>query len=433
MNRTTRGSVAAASVIALAFLGACSSGGSGGTGTGSTSGSGSGQGTETLTLARFSGPWSDALVGVAKQFTEETGIQVHVDAVDYAQLQQKQILNMQGKTGEYDVVYVPENWYQQYIDAGYLSPLDDLLSDPAVAGDGFSFDDFNPTALGITTGEDGKVYGLPDSMQTDLICYDKDAFASAGLAEPTTWDTLLAAAKHFKEQGTGIAVPARQGTAIADMLITVARGNGADLFTADGKLDLTNDKVVEAAAYLQELMTYSLEGSTSWHYDETTKALQFGQAPLGVCLSGLASATEDPSQSKVAGKLAYQPMAYHTDLAGYMLTWNYSVTADSKHQEDAARFVAWLTSNAAQKAMVKAYPGPASLRNDLADDSELAASAPWLGAVKEGLDNAATPPLGASAQKLMDALGAALNGMFVNGTAPKDALSSVQDALAGDF
>lgn len=424
MNKTPiKIATALAAVAALALAGC---GGSKG-----TAGAGSSSSGQTLTLSRFAGPWSDASVEVLKDFTKQTGIKVRVDAIDYAQLQQKQILNMQGKTGAYDVVYVPENWYQQYIQAGYLSPLDDLLKDPSI-GSTVSTSDYAKTAISITSSG-GKLYGLPDSTQTDLLCYDKDKLSQAGLQPPKTWNDLLTVSKYFKEHGSGIAMPARQGTAIVDMLITLAKGNDSNVLTADGKLNLTDPGVVQAAQFLQQLMQYALPGSTSWHYDETTKALQFGQAPIGVCLSGLASATEDPKQSKVAGKLAYEPMPYNKTLAGYLLTWNYSVTADSKHQQDAAKLVAWLTSKDAQAKMWSLYPGPLSLRNDQFNDSAQAAKFPWLPAVKQGLDNAATPPLGPNAAKLFDALGAALNGNYVNHSDPAGALKKVQDQLASDF
>ncbi|MDR1432011.1 MAG: sugar ABC transporter substrate-binding protein [Propionibacteriaceae bacterium] len=389
--------------------------------------SGTGEPATTLTISRFAGPWADALTEVVKGFTEETGIQVRVDAIDYAQLQQKQTLNMGEKTGEYDVVYVPENWYSQYIAAGYLEALDDNLSDPAITGQ------YVPTAMDILKGADGLVYGLPDSVQTDLMCYNTDAFAEAGLEIPATWDEMLPVAKHFKDAGTGIAMPARQGTAAADVLITLAQGNGGSVLKPDGSLNLTSPEVVEAATFNQELVKYSVDGSTSWHFDESVKALQFGEAPLGVCLSGLASALEDAAQSKVVGKLAYRPMPYKKAVGGYLLTWNYSVAADSKHKAEAVKLVEWLSGQAAQRAMLEAYPGPVSLRNDLFEDASLGEKYPWIPAIKETLSNSTPPPLSTGSAKFMDAVGAAMNGVFVNGTDPKTALAEAEKQLEGDF
>ncbi|MDR1441554.1 MAG: sugar ABC transporter substrate-binding protein [Bifidobacteriaceae bacterium] len=394
---------------------------------GSSPGGKDGSGGGPLTISRFAGPWADALTEVVKDFTAETGIEVRVDAIDYAQLQQKQVLNMSGKTGEYDVVYVPENWYTQYLAEGYLEPLGGHLSSPEVA------DQFVPTAVEITTGEDGELYGLPDSVQTDLMCFNKTDMADAGLAIPATWEEILPVAQHFKTEGSGIALAGRQGTANADMLITLTQGNGGSVLKADGTLNLTSPEVVEAATFMADLMKYSVDGSTSWHWDEALKAIQFGEAPLGTCLSGLASALEDPGQSKVAGDVAYSAMPYNKEIGGYLLTWNYSVAADSKNKADAVKLVEWLTSEEAQRGMLEAYPGPVSLRADLFDDASLAEQYPWIPAIKSTLDNATPPPLSTGSAKFMDTVGAALSRVFVDGVAPATALADAEKQLAPDF
>ena len=46
----------------------------------------------TLTVSRWSGQSADAQAELMKQFTEETGIKVNLDAVDWTQLKQKQVL-----------------------------------------------------------------------------------------------------------------------------------------------------------------------------------------------------------------------------------------------------------------------------------------------------------------------------------------------------
>lgn len=387
---------------------------------------------ETLTIARWAGPHADTSIELIKEFTKETGINVRVDAIDYAQLKQKQTLNLQSKTGDYDLVYVPAAWYQEYIDAGYLEPLNDFLDDPELAGADYDFTDFIPASTDITS-KDGNVYGLPDIMQTDLLVYDTDALATAGLDVPKTWDEALAVAAYFKEEGTGIALPARQGDAIVDVFSTLAKGNDAALFDADGALDLTNPKVVEAAQFIQDLTAQSVDGSTGWHYDEVAKAMQFGQAPIGITISGLFSALEDPAQSQVAGKLGYAPLPYNDSVSGYLATSSYSVAADSKHKEDAFKLAAWLTSKETEKKMIQAYPGHLSARASVFDDESLAADAPWMPAVKETLANATTVPLQANAAALIDALGVGLNGMVVNGTAPDAVMQDVQSQLATQF
>ncbi|MFF5293987.1 ABC transporter substrate-binding protein [Paractinoplanes globisporus] len=404
-------------IAALVLLAAgCGSGDNGTGGTGSD---------VTLTVSRWAGPAAEAEVQLLKDFTKQTGIKVRVDAIDYAQLKQKQTLAAQNKTGDYDLLYVPEAWYQEYNKAGYLVALDQYLDAADKA-------DFNSTALDITSSG-GKIYGLPDFLQSPLLVYNKDEFAAKNVQVPKNWDELLAAAKVFKDKGTGIAFPGRQGSAVVDVLSVVAKGDGGGLFDAGGKLALTSQPVVDSAAFLTSLMKQSLDGSAGWHYDETTKAVQFGQAPLAICVSGLFSVAEDPAQSKVAGKLGYAPIPYQQTAAGLLATWSYSIPVGSKHEKEAYQLASWLTSKDTQVKMIQAFPGHLSLRTSVFDDPSLAAKAPWLPAVKETLANATTPPLSANGAKLTDALGAGMNGLFVKGGDPAQMLQSVQQQLASDF
>jgi multiple sugar transport system substrate-binding protein len=292
--------------------------------------------------------------------------------------------------------------------------------------------DFNKTAMDITSSN-GKIYGLPDFLQTDLLVYNKDEFAKNNVQVPKTWADLVAASKVFHDKGTGIAFPGRQGNAVVDVLSIVAKGDGGGLFDASGKLTLNTPPVQDGAKFLTDLMKQSLKGSAGWHYDETTKAIQFGQAPLGICISGLFSVAEDPAQSKVAGKLGYAPIPYQTSPAGLLATWNYSIPVGSKHPKEAFQLAQWLTSKDTQVKMIQAFPGHLSLRNSVFDDASLQSKAPWMPVVKATLDNAATPPLSANGAKLTDALGAGMNGVFVKGGDPVAMLQSTQNQLASDF
>jgi multiple sugar transport system substrate-binding protein len=420
--RKVRGSAAIATAVLLAAgTVGCAGGPTGGQG-------GGGGGDVTLTISRWAGPHADAQVEILKEYTEETGVEVRIDGIDYAQLQQKQTLNMTGKTGEYDLIYVPENWFRQYEAAGYLLPLSDKVDAEELA-------DFNPVAIEIASDDEGNVYGLPDLVQTFATTYNKEILEAEGLEAPETWDEILAVAKHFKDQGTGIALPFRQGGSILDLLNTFTHSAGGSLFTSDGKLDITSPEAVEAAAFMKELAKYAVEGSMGWHVDETTKAIQFGQAPIAFCISGLFSVAEDPAESTVAGKLGYAPLPHKegNDPVGYLSFWSYSVPQDSKHQEEAVALAEWLTSTEVQKKMALAFPGHLSLRQSLEGDTELAEVQPWADVTAAGLSNAVPPPLQENAPKLYEAAGAALNGMIVNDEDPEAVLQRLQDKFVDQF
>ncbi len=386
----------------------------------------------TLTVSRWAGPQADAQKKLLDEYAARTGVTVKFDAIDYGQLKQKQTLNMSTKTGEYDLIYVPEAWFGEYSKAGYLAKLDDYVKDAKLTGDGWDFADFTKAGLDVYTAG-GSLQALPYFVQTPLLVYDKDALKQAGLEEPKSWDDLLKVSKHFKDAGSGIALPYRQGSAITNIMAILLAGNGTGFFDADGKLDLTQPAVIETVKFMQDLGKFSLNGSNGWHWDEVNKALQFGQAPMGITASGLFKALEDADESNVAGKLGYAAIPYHKQPAGLLQTWAWAVPADSKNKEEAFKLAAWLDSKQALTEMSQADPSFISFRASLASDPEIAKKAPWLATANTVLANGVTLPLQPAAPQLLDALATGLSGVVTNGDDPAKMLDGVQKSQASKF
>jgi multiple sugar transport system substrate-binding protein len=384
-----------------------------------------------LVISRWAGPHADDQAAVLKQFENETGIRVRMDAIDYFQLRQKQTLNLSGKTGAYDLVWAQEVWLPEYVSAGYLLPLDDFVKDQSLSGKDFDLPDFNPNLIKINT-INGKLYALPTFVQTPLMVYNKELLTKAGLQPPKTWEETLAVARAWHDKGKGIALPAKQGLAAVDIWIAMARSNNGNYFNSEGKLQLVTEPNIATVQFWKDLVTVAIKGSTNWHFDEVNKALQFAEAPIGLSISGLCGALEDEQQSKVAGKLGYAALPYKIRPFGTLSFWSWGVTADSRHPKEAYRLAAWLTSKAIEKQM-SLKDGQIAARQSLYKDPELVAKAPWLPGVAEALQNADTQPLHKNAPKLMDAMAAALSAVAVNGEDPKGQLEQVQKTLAADF
>jgi multiple sugar transport system substrate-binding protein len=384
-----------------------------------------------LVISRWAGPHADDQAAILKQFENETGIHVRMDAIDYFQLRQKQTLNLSGKTGAYDLIWAQEVWLPEYVSSGYLLPLDDFVQDPALSGKDFDLQDFNPNLVKINT-INGKLYALPTFVQTPLMVYNKELLQKAGLQPPKNWEETLTVAKLLHEKGKGIALPAKQGLAAVDIWIAMARSNNGNYFNEEGKLQLVTEQNIETVQYWKDLVAVAMKGSTNWHFDEVNKALQFGEAPIGLTISGLCGALEDEQQSKVAGKLGYAALPYKIRPFGTLSFWSWGVAADSRHPKEAYRLAAWLTSKSIEKQM-SLKDGQIAARQSLYSDPELVAKAPWLPGVAEALKNADTQPLHKNAPKLMEAMAAALSAVAVNGDNPKEQLEQVQKALVSEF
>jgi multiple sugar transport system substrate-binding protein len=122
--------------------------------------------------------------------------------VDYqpipADFQTKLKASMAGGTAP-DVFYVDDQLMTAFGPTGQLLPLDDYMAEAGV-----SRDDFIPALLSIFT-LDGQTYALPKDWGTLGLVYLPEAFADAGIDEPTadwTWDDLKAAADAIAAKGT---------------------------------------------------------------------------------------------------------------------------------------------------------------------------------------------------------------------------------------
>jgi len=98
-----------------------------------------------------------------------------------------------------DVFYVDDQLMTAFGSTGQLLALDEFMDEAGV-----SRDDFIPALLSIFT-LDGKTYALPKDWGTLGLVYLPEAFAEAGIDEPTadwTWDDLKAAAEAIAAKGT---------------------------------------------------------------------------------------------------------------------------------------------------------------------------------------------------------------------------------------
>lgn len=106
-----------------------------------------------------------------------------------------------------DLMYM---WnFPAYKDA--LLPLDDMIARDAAE---MNLDDI-PAGLMNISKIDGNIYGMPAGFTTQVVFYNKDMFAAAGVPEPQagwTWDDLRADAAKFRNEGEkvyGFAVDAK--------------------------------------------------------------------------------------------------------------------------------------------------------------------------------------------------------------------------------
>lgn len=89
-----------------------------------------------------------------------------------------------------DVFYVDSAVAPEWIEEGFLMPLDDYISET-----GFDTSAFYEGYLDAFRGPDDAIYGLPKDASTLAMFYNEDMLADAGVEPPTNWEELAAAAE----------------------------------------------------------------------------------------------------------------------------------------------------------------------------------------------------------------------------------------------
>lgn len=253
----------------VASLAACGGGDSGGGGGGSSADS------ITVWIEEDLPDRVAATQAIIDDFTAASGVKVKLVAV--AEDQFNQILTSSAAAGTLpDVIGglplggVRTLSVNELIDTDAVGQvLDDL--DPAT---------FSDSALSLTSDGDTPL-AVPSESWIQLLLYRKDLFDAAGLAAPTTYDAILAAAKTLDSPDvagfTGANVP---GDAFTEQTFEeIGLGNDCQLVAESGDVTFDSGQCVEALDFYGQLMqNYTVSGAQDV---DTTRATYFaGQAAM---------------------------------------------------------------------------------------------------------------------------------------------------------
>ncbi len=379
---------------------------------------------QELLISRWAGPHGDDLKDVVEEYPNG---EVTVDDIDYGSLRQKQLTSFQAAqgSGNYDAVWVASQWMKEYAEAGYIMALDDLIAE----------NDFDTSiyagGLFDAVQFDGKTYGLPTFAQTLILAYDSAAFEEAGLAVPNTSEELIEVARYFHEnEGTGIAVPARQGSAAVNVYSQILFSSGGYYFDDEGNLDLTSEESIYAATVYDELTKYSVTGSLAWHHDEVAEAVRTKQAPIGIIISGLANQNHDPERSMIVDTVGYEVLAGPDGHAAANINfWVWCIPSNASDLDASFDFITWVTSPEIEKEMTLLNQQISAITS-LSQDLEVLQMAPYLPIVMEALANGKMDPAVANFQTLREALIVGLSEIASTDADPAEVMARVQEEMA---
>jgi multiple sugar transport system substrate-binding protein len=212
---------------------------------------------------------------IAAAFTESSGVEVELVAIDENQF--NQLLTSSAAAGELPDVIGALSL------AGVQALSTNELLDPDTAGavvEDLGADTFSERALELTRDGDTQL-AVPSDGWAQLLVYRQDLFDAAGLDAPETYEDILAAAETLDSPEVagfvGATVPNDAFT--QQTFEHLALGNGCQLVDDGGEVALDDEGCVAAFEFYDQLITdYSVAGAQDV---DTTRAAYFaGQAAM---------------------------------------------------------------------------------------------------------------------------------------------------------
>lgn len=263
------------------------------------------------------------------------------------------------RTAAYDVVLVDATWPAELGSRNLLADITARVSgseiEPGMLSDALH-----------TARYRNRLYGLPWILDTKYLYFNQDHLRRAGVDPESlsTWAGVAAAAKTIRRRGVAAYPLAWSWRPAEDMVCDYTQLLGAfggQFLTSDGRDTLFQ---VGGGLAALEFMVRTLRtdhttdpASTGWGERDVTNQFSAGKASIALNWTDMYAAANNSATSRVAGRVSIVPTPMgpggNPGVNGSMAL---CVTAASKNQDAAWKYVRHLTSAATQNRYVASSP-----------------------------------------------------------------------------
>jgi multiple sugar transport system substrate-binding protein len=329
----------------------------------------------TLEVNLTKSPRGDTLQKFQSEFEALTGIKVNSEQTPEQQARQKTTIELSSGKPSFDVVHMSYHVQKrQFEKAGWLADLTPCIKDPTLTEDSFVENDFAAAGLAFARDRAGRIGALPLSVDYFIVYWNKALFAAKNLEFPTTFEEMVRAAEKLTDPGDGKYGFVARGMKNANVPIftSLMLGWDKDSVGADGTLNTDGPEAVEAAKLYQRLLSKSApKGITGFNWAECQSAFLQGNIGMWMDGAGFAPPIEDPTKSRVVGKVGYGvipkgPLAQGAGTTGDGI----GVVAATTKKEAAYLYCKWAVSKLIGSRMLQAGAG-VPFRNSVLNDPDV--------------------------------------------------------------
>lgn len=307
---------------------------------------------------------------VLDAFKAQTGITVNLEVVGWDNLLNRILAATTSGQGP-DVLNIGNTWSASLQATGAFLPFDDANL-TAVGGK----DRILAGSLAATGAPAKPPTAVPLYTMAYVLYYNKKMFAAAGLTKPpATWAELVTAGKKLTHDGQwGLAVEGANVSENAHHAFTFGQQFGGEFFDAAGKPQFdTPGAVAGIKRYIDFMATDKIVNPSSAEYANNQAVTDFASGKAGMLLwqaadSNLKSHGMSPDDYGVAPVPFEDPAPVGGKRVNSMVAGiNLAVFANTQHKAAALKFVEFMTSDAQQITLNKAYSSLPTVKGAYSD------------------------------------------------------------------
>ena len=333
-------------------------------------------------------PETHIIKALLPDFEKKTGIKVEFEIVQYSDMHAKLVPQLMSPNCQYDLLEVDNYWAGEFPAAGWLEPLEKY-----VKRDNFDISVYLPSMLDMVGYYNGKLYMIPMYNYAMGLIYRTDLINDPELKSkwkelygydmrvPTSVEEYVRLAAFMQKYASeklgykiyGSAMQAQRGDPIVMEWSNYLFSVGGDYYDKNWKARINDEKGVKATElYIKALKDAAPPGALSFNLDDAFRMMSQGKAFSMITYNWMLAQLNDPSKSKVAGKVALAPMPGGIGLNG---GWGWAIPKNSQHKEEAWKFIKWVESFDIAKK--RALMGGAPMRFDVFTDEDVVKKYPW--------------------------------------------------------
>jgi multiple sugar transport system substrate-binding protein len=362
-------------------------------------------------------PFRDYFV---KEFASKTGITVNYNETNYDTWYQNCKNDGLNKTGAYDIYVMDDNWVPEFAAGKIVQSLDQLglKANPDILPAGLNMGMWPPkSGPRMKDFADAKpeLYSLVIIDDVEILYYNKDHFPTP----PVTWDDIYAVAKTTKAPDMyGWSPRGVKGNPIVQTYLPLLNSYGGNFVNDDWTPGFAGPEGVGALSRLFSFIPYMPDGVVEYDTDQEVQLMLEGKCTALTEYTGTAQRVDDPSSSKVVGKIYMAATPKQVKSGPAIGTFIASIASGAKNPEGAVQFLEWFTSGETQLEFARKYGG-AAVPGTALHDPEAVKNHRWLPAIADAVNNSVEKPRTPDEPKMEDILGTALNQALVEAIASK--------------